>query len=156
MMQQNYAVPVYLFTGFLESGKTKFIQETLCDTRFDSGERTLLIVCEEGELEYEPEKFYSDDIAVRTVDDEEDFTEELLRQWEDETGCERVMVEWNGMWLPKGSRSMWVKRESRMVLTRVSEAVVLATRKVNWLTTWTAPTQTTARGSSWGVRPWMV
>lgn len=99
MMQQPYAVPVYLFTGFLESGKTKFIQETLCDTRFDSGERTLLIVCEEGELEYEPEKFYSDDIAVRAVDDEEDFTEELLRQWEDETGCERVMVEWNGMWL---------------------------------------------------------
>ena len=41
-------IPVYLFTGFLESGKTKFIQETLCDERFNKGEKTLLLVCEEG------------------------------------------------------------------------------------------------------------
>ena len=46
--------PVYAFTGFLESGKTKFIQETLCDPRFNAGERTLLLVCEEGEEEYDP------------------------------------------------------------------------------------------------------
>ena len=39
-------VPVMLFTGFLESGKTKFIQETLEDKRFNDKERTLLIVCE--------------------------------------------------------------------------------------------------------------
>ena len=45
--------PVYLFLGFLESGKTKFIQETLEDPRFNSGEKTLLLVCEEGEEEYE-------------------------------------------------------------------------------------------------------
>ena len=46
-------IPVYAFTGFLESGKTKFIQETLEDPRFNAGERTLLIVCEEGEEEYD-------------------------------------------------------------------------------------------------------
>ena len=40
--------PVYLFLGFLESGKTKFIQETLEDQRFDTGENTLLLVMEEG------------------------------------------------------------------------------------------------------------
>ncbi len=45
--------PVYLFTGFLESGKTKFIQETLEDKRFCNGERTMLLVCEEGEEEYD-------------------------------------------------------------------------------------------------------
>ena len=50
-------VPVFLFTGFLDGGKTKFIQETLEDKRFNSGERTLLIVCEEGEEEYEPSRF---------------------------------------------------------------------------------------------------
>ena len=44
-------MPVYLFTGFLEGGKTKFIQETLEDRRFCNGERTLLLVCEEGEEE---------------------------------------------------------------------------------------------------------
>ena len=48
-MREAKAIPVYLFTGFLESGKTKFIQETLEDKRFCNGERTLLLVCEEGE-----------------------------------------------------------------------------------------------------------
>ena len=48
---------LYLFTGFLEAGKTKFIQETLEDKRFNNGEPTLLLVCEEGIEEYEPEEF---------------------------------------------------------------------------------------------------
>ena len=47
-------IPVYAFTGFLDAGKTKFIQETLCDTRFNAGERTLLLLCEEGEVELDP------------------------------------------------------------------------------------------------------
>ena len=50
-------MPVYLFTGFLEGGKTRFIQETLEDKRFCNGERTLLLVCEEGEEEYAPDQF---------------------------------------------------------------------------------------------------
>ncbi len=47
-------IPVYLFVGQLESGKTKFIQETMEDPNFDSGDKTLLLVCEEGEVEYDP------------------------------------------------------------------------------------------------------
>ena len=50
-------MPVYLFTGFLDSGKTTFIQETLEDERFNAGEKTLVLLCEEGIEEYEPEKF---------------------------------------------------------------------------------------------------
>ena len=46
-------IPMYVFTGFLESGKTKFIQETLEDERFNAGEKTLLLVFEEGEEEYD-------------------------------------------------------------------------------------------------------
>lgn len=49
-------IPVYLFVGQLESGKTKFIQETMEDPNFDSGDKTLLLVCEEGEIEYDPSK----------------------------------------------------------------------------------------------------
>ena len=45
-------IPVYLFTGFLESGKTKFIQETLEDERFNDGTPTLLLLCEEGIEEF--------------------------------------------------------------------------------------------------------
>ena len=50
-------IPVYLFVGFLESGKTKFIQETFEDPNFDSGDKTLLLICEEGEEEYNEKKF---------------------------------------------------------------------------------------------------
>lgn len=92
-------LPVYLFTGFLEAGKTKFIQETLEDKRFDGGERTLLIVCEEGEEEYAPDEFCSRRVTIRRVEDEEDFTTELLAQWEHDLAPERVLIEWNGMWL---------------------------------------------------------
>ena len=50
-------IPVYLFVGFLESGKTKFIQETFEDPNYDSGDKTLLLICEEGEEEYNEKKF---------------------------------------------------------------------------------------------------
>ena len=98
-MEQDPDIPVYLFTGFVDAGKTKFIQETLEDKRFDSGERTLLIVCEEGELEYAPDQFCSKKVVVRYADEESEFTEALLKQWETDTGCERVLVEWNSMWM---------------------------------------------------------
>ncbi len=97
-MEQNPDIPVYLFTGFMDAGKTRFIQETLEDKRFHTGERTLLIVCEEGETQYAPERFIGK-VMLRLADSEENFTETLLKQWELETGAERVLVEWNGMWM---------------------------------------------------------
>ena len=47
--------PVYLFTGFLEGGKTKFINDTIAQGQFDDGEKTLLLICEEGIEEYDVE-----------------------------------------------------------------------------------------------------
>lgn len=91
-------IPVYLFTGFLESGKTKFIQETLEDERFNSGEKTLLIICEEGEEEYEPSSFSGKNVSIKMVDKKEDLTAEVLSAWQKETRFERVIVEYNGMW----------------------------------------------------------
>ena len=98
-MEQTPDIPVYLFTGFMDAGKTRFIQETLEDKRFATGERTLLIVCEEGEEEYAPDQFVDKHVMMRRADSEEDFTEDLLKQWEVDTGCERVLIEWNGMWM---------------------------------------------------------
>ena len=92
-------VPVYLFTGFLEGGKTKFIQETLEDRRFCNGEKTLLLVCEEGEEEYAPEQFASDTVQIRVVEDQNSLTRENLEKWLAETRSERVVVEYNGMWM---------------------------------------------------------
>lgn len=92
-------IPVYLFVGMLESGKTSFIQETMEDPKFDSGEKTLLLLCEEGEEELEPEKFASAGSVVVTLDSKEQLTTENLVRWQQETGAERVLIEYNGMWL---------------------------------------------------------
>lgn len=98
-MNNQKDVPVYLFTGFLEAGKTKFIQETLEDKRFCNGERTLLLVCEEGEEEYAPDQFADRSVMIRTIESPEEMTVENLSRMLIQTNAERVVVEYNGMWL---------------------------------------------------------
>lgn len=98
-MSNKKDIPVYLFTGFLESGKTKFIQETLEDRRFCNGERTLLLVCEEGEEEYAPEQFADKNVFIRVAASQEELTADRLSAWLKETRAERVVIEYNGMWL---------------------------------------------------------
>ena len=91
-------VPVYLFTGFLGSGKTMFIQDALESPDFNEGERTLLLVCEEGENEYDPSKFAFPNIFMETVEEEEDLTVDNLEGLRLKHQAERVIVEYNGMW----------------------------------------------------------
>ncbi len=91
-------IPVYLFTGFLDAGKSTFIQSTLEDKRFNNGEKTLLIRCEEGEVEYDFEAFSSPNVFLRSYEEEEEFTEKSLAAAVKETGSTRVIVEYNGMW----------------------------------------------------------
>ncbi len=91
--------PVYLFLGFLESGKTKFIQETFEDPRFSSGEKTLLLVCEEGIEEYETIRFAgAENVELVLVEDAKQLTESYLTELQLRLGAERVVVEYNGMW----------------------------------------------------------
>lgn len=90
-------IPVYLFTGFLEAGKTKFIQETLEDERFAIDENTLLLVCEEGEEEYEPESFACD-VSIEIIE-KEDLNRANLARLVKKHKSARVMIEYNGMWL---------------------------------------------------------
>ena len=92
-------IPVYLFTGFLEAGKTKFIQETLEDRRFNTGERTLLLLCEEGVEEYDPSRFAASGVWLETVEDEAELTTQNLKALADRHKCQRVLVEYNGMWM---------------------------------------------------------
>ena len=98
MNQPAEDIPVYLFVGFLESGKTKFIQETLEDQRFNNGEKTLLLLCEEGEEEYDPARFPSKNVYQRVIEDEEDFNPRNLQKLLKECGATRVVLEYNGMW----------------------------------------------------------
>ena len=92
-MQQ---IPVYAFTGFLDSGKTKFIQETLEDERFNAGERTLLLVFEEGEEEYDLSTYPHKNVYVEVLDQQTVTTKQLqslLKKYR----AERVVMELNGM-----------------------------------------------------------
>jgi len=90
-------IPVYAFTGFLESGKTKFIQETLEDPRFNAGERTLLLVCEEGEEEYDPSSYPHKNVYKEIIDDLDHLVPEQLIAMAKKYRIQRVVVELNGM-----------------------------------------------------------
>ncbi len=90
-------IPVYLFLGFLDAGKTKFIQETFEDERFDEGgERTLLLVLEEGEEEFDPSRFAVKRFAVETLS-QENLSAAALAELMKKHKPERVVVEYNGM-----------------------------------------------------------
>ena len=92
-MQQ---IPVYAFTGFLDSGKTKFIQETLEDPRFNAGERTLVLIFEEGEEEYDLSTYPYKNVYLEVLDQQTVSTEEL-KALQKKYKAERVVAELNGM-----------------------------------------------------------
>lgn len=92
-MQQ---IPVYVFTGFLDSGKTKFIQETLEDERFNAGERTLLLVFEEGEEEFDFSTYPHINVYLHVLDQQAVTTKEL-QALAKQHKAQRVVAELNGM-----------------------------------------------------------
>lgn len=94
----NSGIPIYLITGFLDSGKTDFLKFTMEQEYFADGEKTLLIVCEEGEQEYEPAKLAKLNTVMVTCDSEEQFTTEYLKDLKKQYRPERVLIEYNGMW----------------------------------------------------------
>ena len=67
------AIPVYMFAGFLESGKTSFIASVLQDPGFTRDESTLIIQCEEGETEYEPDMLKKTHSVVECIEDEDEY-----------------------------------------------------------------------------------
>lgn len=90
-------IPVYMFLGFLESGKTTFANETLIDRGFTEGEPTLLLVCEEGIEEYDVDYLKSKNIFVEYLEETDVNTEHLL-DLQDKYNPTRVMIEYNGTW----------------------------------------------------------
>lgn len=92
------AVPVYLFTGFLESGKTALIKNTLLDEGFNDGEKTLLIRCEEGVEEYEEKMLKDTHTILVNVESASDLCADLLVEFDRRYEPDRVMIEYNGMW----------------------------------------------------------
>ncbi|MDE5599236.1 MAG: GTPase, partial [Lachnospiraceae bacterium] len=99
--------PVYVINGFLESGKTEFITYTLAQPYFQVRGKTLLLLCEEGEIEYDEELLKQSRTVVEIIDEEEDFNSSHLIELEKKHKPERIIIEYNGMWNYKNMKLPW-------------------------------------------------
>ncbi|MEG0961368.1 MAG: GTP-binding protein [Lachnospiraceae bacterium] len=91
-------IPIYLFTGFMDSGKSSLIHETLIGGDFGKGTNTLLIVCEDGEVEYEEAQLLKANTKMVMIEDEKEFTESKLKELNMQYRPKQVFVEYNGTW----------------------------------------------------------
>lgn len=91
-------VLVYLFTGFMDSGKTTLVKDTLFNSGFTEGQKSLLIICEDGDEEYDEEQCRKENIIPVMIDREEDFTAEKLQELNDQYLPGFVFIEYNGTW----------------------------------------------------------
>ncbi len=91
-------IAVYLFTGFLESGKSSFINETMHDDRFARGDKTLILLCEEGEVELDTKTLEEKNVFVELIEDEADISEENFKQLQKKYKPKQIFIEYNGMW----------------------------------------------------------
>lgn len=90
--------PVYMINGFLESGKTEFITFTIGQPYFQIRGKTLLLLCEEGEMEYDEKLLSRSHTVVEVIEEEEDFSIENLKKLERKHKPDRIIIEYNGMW----------------------------------------------------------
>ena len=73
-------IPVYLFSGFMDSGKSSLIRETLIEGDFGEGGRTLLILCEDGEVEFEEAELENVNAKMVMIEEEASFTPVKLKE----------------------------------------------------------------------------
>lgn len=99
--------PVYVINGLLESGKTEFICFTLSQPYFQIKGKTLLLLCEEGENEYDVNLLKQSRTEVELIQEETDFTPEKLTELEKKHKPERIIIEYNGMWNYKNAKLPW-------------------------------------------------
>jgi len=93
-MSEQEFTPVYLITGFLESGKTQLINSMLTDDNFSRGQKTLVICCEEGVEEYETAK----NTTVVVLDEADEMNTKKMEALDKEYQPERVIIEYNSIW----------------------------------------------------------
>ena len=96
-MRPDEIIPIYIVAGFLDSGKTSLIHNMLEDEGFSRGQKTLLIVCEEGMEEYDEEKLKKQNVILHMVDGEEEMTPTLFVDLNRQHRPERVIMEYNNV-----------------------------------------------------------
>lgn len=96
--KKNEEMMVYVVMGFLEAGKTNLIRDLIVDDMFDDQAKTLILACEEGELEYEQETLEHVNAAVEYIEDEESFCGRVIQKFLKKHRPDRIIIEYNGMW----------------------------------------------------------
>ena len=91
-------IPVFVVHGFLESGKTRFILETLEDEYFSGGERNLVIACEEGMEEYDEETLKAHNATLVMLDDKSELNENFMTECQKKYKPSQIILEYNFMW----------------------------------------------------------
>ena len=91
-------IAVYLFTGFMDSGKTTLIKETLVENGFGIGSKNLIIVCEDGEEEFDEQELAKMNTSVVYVEDKEGFSRNFIEECVEKYHPENIFIEYNGTW----------------------------------------------------------
>ena len=109
--------PVYMINGFLESGKTEFIMYTLAQPYFQTRGKTLLILCEEGENEYDTALLKRSHTVLELIEEESEFAPDRLIELEKKHKPERIIIEYNGMWNYKEMKLPWHWKIEQQITT---------------------------------------
>lgn len=91
-------IPIYLVAGFLEGGKSTFLNYTIGQEYFDIVGKTLLILSEEGEFEYDQELLKKTRTVVEVIEEKEELNSDTLEYMKKKHRPARVLIEYNGMW----------------------------------------------------------
>ena len=98
---QKPEIPVFLITGFLESGKTTFLSQTIGEDYFKIDGNTLLLLCEEGVEEYDPNLLAWSRTKLEVIEEQEELTPVHMEELRKKHKAERVIIEYNGVWDPR-------------------------------------------------------
>ncbi len=90
--------PVFICTGFLDSGKTTLVKDTLMEQDWIEYGLTLLIVCEEGEEEYSKEYLKQKNMVLLQVENFSQLNTGFFQNCERMYHPVQVVIEYNGMW----------------------------------------------------------
>ncbi len=100
-------VPVYILTGFIDAGKTTAARDLIYEMQKADYKKTLLIVCEQGEEEYDRGTLDDIGVTLKYIENESDMEEDLILELELEVRPERIIVEYNGMWNADRPKVIW-------------------------------------------------
>lgn len=109
--------PVYIINGFLESGKTEFITFTLAQPYFQIKGKTMILLCEEGEIEYDEALLKKSRAVIEVIEEEEDFNPTHLTELEKKHKPDRIIIEYNGMWNFKNMKLPWYWKVEQQITT---------------------------------------